>query len=360
MIRGSARSNKLVGNVSIANGKSAYEIAVKNGFEGTEEEWLESLRGPQGLQGQIGYTPIKGVDYWTPSDKAEIMGDVDRICQEKADAIINNASGEDILISDSAADYLRGLNVYGKTTQNGTPAPDAPIPLENVGANGTAILTIEGSNAEPQQLSITISGGICGIPVTSGGNYTDENGQQWICDEIDFERGVLIKRTHTMTFDGTEPVSPLGGSGDKNAFFYIVDPSVKPLTVNNEGFSMCSHFERKAIISSTTDIGHQVRSLSSGTQSRILFRPDNVKNMTATQFQTWLSSNPITITFALATSTEIPLSAEDIAEYEKLHTNYPSTTISGEGYMEVKYNADLKGYIDNKFAQLAAQITNNV
>lgn len=26
-------------------GKSAYDIAVDNGFEGTEEEWLESLKG---------------------------------------------------------------------------------------------------------------------------------------------------------------------------------------------------------------------------------------------------------------------------------------------------------------------------
>lgn len=26
-------------------GKSAYEIAVDNGFEGSEEEWLESLKG---------------------------------------------------------------------------------------------------------------------------------------------------------------------------------------------------------------------------------------------------------------------------------------------------------------------------
>ena len=26
-------------------GKSAYEIAVENGFEGTEMEWLESLKG---------------------------------------------------------------------------------------------------------------------------------------------------------------------------------------------------------------------------------------------------------------------------------------------------------------------------
>lgn len=31
------------------NGKSAYEIAVYNGFEGTEEEWLESLKGESGV-----------------------------------------------------------------------------------------------------------------------------------------------------------------------------------------------------------------------------------------------------------------------------------------------------------------------
>ena len=30
------------------DGKSAYQIAVENGFEGTEEEWLASLEGPAG------------------------------------------------------------------------------------------------------------------------------------------------------------------------------------------------------------------------------------------------------------------------------------------------------------------------
>lgn len=34
-----------------ADGKSAYEIAVENGFEGTETEWLESLRGQDGQNG---------------------------------------------------------------------------------------------------------------------------------------------------------------------------------------------------------------------------------------------------------------------------------------------------------------------
>ena len=32
-------------------GKSAYEIAVENGFDGTEDEWLDSLKGETGLQG---------------------------------------------------------------------------------------------------------------------------------------------------------------------------------------------------------------------------------------------------------------------------------------------------------------------
>ena len=35
-------------------GLSAYEVAVKNGFEGTEEEWLESLRGADGFPKTLG------------------------------------------------------------------------------------------------------------------------------------------------------------------------------------------------------------------------------------------------------------------------------------------------------------------
>lgn len=50
----------------------AYMIAVKNGFEGTEAEWLASLKGTDG----DGKTPVKGKDYWTAADKAEIVSDV--------------------------------------------------------------------------------------------------------------------------------------------------------------------------------------------------------------------------------------------------------------------------------------------
>ena len=47
---------------------------------------------------------------------------------------------------------------------------------------------------EPQTLTINTPNGLCGIPVDTGGNYTDSTGQQWVCDEIDFERGVYVQR----------------------------------------------------------------------------------------------------------------------------------------------------------------------
>lgn len=52
-------------NPTHVQGKSAYEVAVLNGFEGTESEWLESLK------------PVRGVDYWTEEDVAAIKAYID-------------------------------------------------------------------------------------------------------------------------------------------------------------------------------------------------------------------------------------------------------------------------------------------
>ena len=58
-------------------GESAYELAVKNGFKGSEEEWLESLNGKNGrdgvdgkdgIDGRDGYTPQKNIDYFDGKD----------------------------------------------------------------------------------------------------------------------------------------------------------------------------------------------------------------------------------------------------------------------------------------------------
>lgn len=38
-------SDELTLHIDSFRGYSAYEIAVQHGYEGTEEEWLESLKG---------------------------------------------------------------------------------------------------------------------------------------------------------------------------------------------------------------------------------------------------------------------------------------------------------------------------
>ena len=50
------------GGGSGKDGKSAYEIAVDNGFEGTEEQWLESLKGETGPAGPKGDPGADGQD----------------------------------------------------------------------------------------------------------------------------------------------------------------------------------------------------------------------------------------------------------------------------------------------------------
>lgn len=55
--------NELAGRVCKgADGASAYEVAVAAGFEGTEEQWLDSLTGPQGPQGEQGADGVQGAD----------------------------------------------------------------------------------------------------------------------------------------------------------------------------------------------------------------------------------------------------------------------------------------------------------
>ena len=60
-----------------ARGYSAYEVAVQNGFVGTEEEWLASLKGDKGDTGDT-------FDELTPEQKAEIKGDTGKSAYEIA------------------------------------------------------------------------------------------------------------------------------------------------------------------------------------------------------------------------------------------------------------------------------------
>jgi hypothetical protein len=94
-----AVDNYLKNNPSAQNGKSAYEIALDNGFEGTETEWLESLRGEKGKQGETGADGKNGIDGVSITN-AEINSDSELVLSFSNDTssnlgIVVGADGKD-------------------------------------------------------------------------------------------------------------------------------------------------------------------------------------------------------------------------------------------------------------------------
>lgn len=243
--------------------------------------------------------------------------------QKRQNVLVGSETGNLVSCDDAFAAPLCGLTVYGRSTQDGTPTPDAPVPIVSAGDGGSVTVKATGKNLlnipdesgtargvtvtakdglisisgtatssgyakldippfiasgvvilsssitspkvklvsetwsvilslgaadkmsdmatrivfivtqgqtynltgvkvqlelgttatayspyREQLLTLPTPTGLPGIPVTSGGNYTDENGQQWICDEVDLEKGVKVQRVNavdlsTCTITGT-------------------------------------------------------------------------------------------------------------------------------------------------------------
>ena len=260
-----------------------------------------------------------------PEDYPQIREDVSKLKEDTAalqarqNILIGTETGNPLSVDDAFPAPLCGLTVYGKSTQDGTPTPDAPVPIVSAGDSGSLTVKVRGKNlwdnfktlslgnveqkkgtyiattstmqvditptsvgARPLRLKAgntytfslkttvsissnkficlkytngegkniiftnidfvnfvperdvenvgfilyeTVAGdkvydvqlemgskatsyepyreqlltlptptGLPGIPVTSGGSYTDQSGQQWVCDEVDLERGVKVQR----------------------------------------------------------------------------------------------------------------------------------------------------------------------
>ena len=203
-----------------------------------------------------------------------------------------------------------------------------------------------------QPLSLSTPNGLPGIPVTSGGNYTDASGQAWICDEIDLARGVYIKRVEQTVLNGTENWQD--GHDPSGAIYYAVWlPNVKM----GKRLSVCSHFQNVnyAHAEEYADSHDVYGDLDALTAK--FFRPPNGVT-TLEGLKAWFAANPTSLYYAAETPTETPLDADTLAAYAALHSNKPNTTVlndAGAG-QKLGYVADTKTYIDQKFTQLQSAI----
>jgi hypothetical protein len=253
---------------------------------------------------------------------------------------LKTATGSIITEDDSICAPLMGLKLYGKTTQNGTPTPEAPVELVKAGASGSIVSTItDGTDSNVQTITAQTPNGLPGIPVASGGNYTDENGQQWICDEIDFARGVYVQRVREVDF-ATLSWKRTAYSNEVQKGYYA--------KVNGFYNSRHNFFH--------THYRWLGRDINSGSGANSLGASQSVfdtrtigeigfcsKSDGRDYFGVVVGINdgtPVgTLQLVCVEPIETPLTAEELAQYAALHTNKPETTVYNDAGvdMEVSY-----------------------
>lgn len=197
---------------------------------------------------------------------------------------------------------------YNVMARNENTAAEGTITVQYpVVCYGSALLPYEPYHE--QVITVQTSGGLNGIPVSSGGNYTDKSGQQWICDEIDLERGVYIKRIYAADLTGTT------GSDLSDGGLGFVDINL-PYPLGNLAF-MCEQYPAHI----QTKGGDTYWKLASATIVTI----SNKKNIVRI-YDTASKAVTARVLYDLETPIETPLTAEEIAAYKAL-TAYAQTTV---------------------------------
>lgn len=242
--------------------------------------------------------------------------------------LVEEVTGTKEIVAEGTVPWkLQGLKVYGKSTQDGTPSPDSPVPIVTAGSDGSIDIAISDGADQSQQLSISTPNGLPGIPVDSGGNFTDADGQHWVCDEVDFERGVYVQRIWSKALHGgeiwnvyTNPNYP-----ELNGFYSAQLPETMSY---REGLATAFVVKDENTPSSNKD---SIVFGANNIQIYIMnssFYNSELDDSGLSDFISCLSTNSATIMTYLETPIETPLSAEELAAYAALMSYDGSTVIS--------------------------------
>ncbi|MBO5680575.1 MAG: hypothetical protein J6T08_02560 [Lentisphaeria bacterium] len=263
------------------------------------------------------------------------------------------AYGESIALTDATNEKIRGLSIYGKTTQRWVPVPEYPADLLSVGNSGSVAVKITNGTDE-QLLQIATPEGLPGIPVTDGGNYTDATGQQWICDEIDLKRGVYVQNLATINLAKIPAWYRSTGWSNKTAFHVPFEYGAKPV----EGYETKANLlcNRLSVESAGNIAMTSVNTVGIGGTDKLYISIQGIE--TSEALVKYLKEHETVMLYQMETKKERPLTTAELAEYKQLHTYMPDTTISNDSGadMAVEYVCITQRYLENHIHDQAVQI----
>lgn len=408
----------------------------KQGPQGIQgERGPQGAQGPQGEKGDTGPQGPKGetgpavaldttLTHEGEAADAKATGDAISAVKARQNILTGSETGNPISVDDAFPAPLCGLTVYGKSTQDGTPTPDAPVPIVSAGEGGSVVVKMTGKNLfyeqgfqeyfinsvadvvgsavgnvssvlqvvtgakyyvtrnkagtkfrvavvdtlptrgsvvrpssginadskqqveisatskymviqcedeaafselmvsldssttyspyREQLLTLPTPNGLPGIPVTSGGNYTDPQGQQWICDEVDLERGVKVQRVYKVDVDG------------ENTKFVQADDYAN-LSPRGLPIALYVNGQRTYGISTFTSLSWFYNTVN----GQFLYL---IAANLADQLNASCKKQLGKIYYALATPIETPLTPDEIAAYKALTAYGPDTVVqAGDG-----------------------------
>lgn len=187
-----------------------------------------------------------------------------------------------------------------------------------------------------QKLIIPTPNGLPGIPVSSDGNYTDADGRQWVCDEVDFKKGVYVQRIGKRTITSKDVFHKSGMNTDDVNYFSLGNFSLHIGTIGEKDVLMSNCF--------VAGINHGFGAwgkifLSSAFDDKLYFSVEAQKYPDEETFKQWAVENGLMFLYQLVDIIETPLAAEELSAYKTLCTYSPTTTVinDAEAGMSVGY-----------------------